>query len=210
MSISTYSELLTAVQNWTHRADLASIIPDFITLAESRIYNGTTDQTGRLIVPPLRVLDMQNQSTGTISNQSISLPSGYLGTIRLTVNSGNDTHDLDYLAPTSITSPENSGGNPYYYTIINNAIKTAPNIALAYTHDYYKRFDALTASAPTNWLLTNHPEIYLYGVLIEAAAYTNNDARVPGWMSAFTGAIGGANNNLRTRSHAASLRVVAG
>jgi len=37
MSIATYSELQTAVADWMHRTDLTAKIPDFITLAESRI-----------------------------------------------------------------------------------------------------------------------------------------------------------------------------
>jgi len=36
MAISTYSELKTAVANWLDRSDLTDVIPDFITLAETR------------------------------------------------------------------------------------------------------------------------------------------------------------------------------
>ena len=35
MALSTYSDLTTAVANWTARADLTSRIPEFIKLAES-------------------------------------------------------------------------------------------------------------------------------------------------------------------------------
>ena len=37
MSITTYSELQTAVANWLKRSDLTANIPDFIRLAEVRI-----------------------------------------------------------------------------------------------------------------------------------------------------------------------------
>jgi len=40
MAISTYSELQTAVKNWSKRADLDSMIPDFIRLAELRVNSG--------------------------------------------------------------------------------------------------------------------------------------------------------------------------
>ena len=35
MSITTYSELKTAVANWLNRDDLTSVIPDFIALTEA-------------------------------------------------------------------------------------------------------------------------------------------------------------------------------
>jgi hypothetical protein len=34
MAITTYSELKTAVADWLNRADLTSVIPDFIALAK--------------------------------------------------------------------------------------------------------------------------------------------------------------------------------
>lgn len=34
----------------------------------------------------------------------------------------------------------------------------------------------------TNWLLTNHPDVYLFGSLAEAESYIGNDERVPLWM----------------------------
>ena len=37
MSISTYSELKTAVENWLDRADLTERVPEFISLGEARI-----------------------------------------------------------------------------------------------------------------------------------------------------------------------------
>ena len=37
MALDTYSSLKTAVATWLHRADLASYITDFVTLAEERI-----------------------------------------------------------------------------------------------------------------------------------------------------------------------------
>lgn len=40
---------------------------------------------------------------------------------------------------------------------------------------------ALSGAAPTNWLLTSHPDIYLYGALVEAAPYLGDDPRVVVW-----------------------------
>jgi hypothetical protein len=150
MALSNYSDLQTTVASWLHRADLTSIIPDLITLAEQRIFNGGTSHD------PVRISDMQNRDTGTIASQSIALPSGYLETLRLAVTSGGQNYALEYISPSEFSGYENQSGNPQYFTVVNNAIKTAPNGGLDYIHDYYKRFDPL-ATTSTNALLTNAP-----------------------------------------------------
>lgn len=200
MSISTYAELQTAVNTWLHRADLASIVPDFIALAEVRIFNGGMTE-------PVRISAMQNQDTGTISSQSIALPSGYLETLRLSCTTGGQSYPLEYLSPSEFSAYENQAGNPQYYTVINNQIKTAPNGGLAYTHDYYKKFDPL-ATTSTNALLTNAPNVYLYGALIEAAPYLGNDARIATWQQMFAEAVNGVNKAEQKRFQGTAMRVM--
>ena len=37
MALTTYTELKTSLADWLYRSDLASVIPDFISLAESQV-----------------------------------------------------------------------------------------------------------------------------------------------------------------------------
>ena len=187
MSIANYSDLQTATASWLHRSDLTSIIPDFITLAENRIHYGSENQN--LPSPPLRIRAMHNRSTGTISSATIAIPTGYLETIRLvaTINGLNRT--LVYLPPMVIAPFETDSGDPSYYTLINNDIHTAPNGSASYTHDYYKKLDAL--SAGVNWLITNAPHVYLFATLLESASYILNDGRIAVWHSQYLAAISG-------------------
>lgn len=60
---------------------------------------------------------------------------------------------------------------------------------------YYARPDALSTDAPTNVLLTDHPEIYLYATLVETAPYISDDNRVQLWRAALDDAIGMATEN---------------
>ena len=53
---------------------------------------------------------------------------------------------------------------------------------------------ALTDLAPTNWLLTKHPDVYLYGALLESAPYTKEDERINVWGAGLTTVIDGLNN----------------
>jgi hypothetical protein len=45
MGITNYSELQTAVAKWLHRTDLTAQLPDFITIAENKLNNLSTNQT---------------------------------------------------------------------------------------------------------------------------------------------------------------------
>ena len=50
----------------------------------------------------------------------------------------------------------------FLYCFVNNGIKLADN-------------------APTNWLVLNAPDLYLYGTLLQAEPFLMNDERVPLW-----------------------------
>ena len=70
----------------------------------------------------------------------------------------------------------------------------------------YKQGFAL-ASTSTNWLMTNHPRVYLYGAQAEASLYTRDQAGMAMFESAFQQALSDAN---RAENYATELRVDAG
>jgi hypothetical protein len=49
---------------------------------------------------------------------------------------------------------------------------------------------ALSADGDTNWLLTNHPDVYLYGSLVHTAPYLKDDARIALWAGLLAQAMG--------------------
>ena len=102
-------------------------------------------------------------------------------------------------------------GKPDVYTIIGNNISLGPTPSAVYEVSmlYYKTFDAITGLSPTNWVITNAPDIYLYGTLLEAEPFLMNDARVQLWATALTQSI----NNLqeqdnKDRHSGSALRVM--
>jgi hypothetical protein len=100
-----------------------------------------------------------------------------------------------YYGPIEITSPENvayhrdrwngASGVPKYAALTQDgsAVMFAPEPDTTYnlTIHYRRAIDSLGASQTTNWLLTNHPDVYLYGSLVESAAYLREDERLPMW-----------------------------
>ena len=174
MAIGTYAQLQTAVAAWLARSDLTSVIPDFITLAEAKL--------NRL----LRCRQQEQRSTAT-ATEYMALPTGFLElrSIELTTS---PPYPLELVSPDEIDRDYSSStGQPMVYCLLANQIQLAPVPDSTYTVevDYFEVIPPL-ASNSTNWLLTSHPDIYLYGSLLEAAAYLQDDPRVPAWNAAYT------------------------
>jgi len=78
-------------------------------------------------------------------------------------------------------------GIPAYAAVSNDGdtLMVAPAPDTTYTLDmtYLAALDTLNATNTSNWVLASHPDIYLFGSLVEAEPYVMHDARVPMWKS---------------------------
>lgn len=171
MSISTYSELLTACDNWMDNS-LSSRTPEFIALAEAYFNRN------------LRCRQMETSSTFTTVSGVATLPTDmagikevkYLGSPIRTLKPMNDEEFDTNFANSS------SGTTPKGYMILGTDIIIGPaNDDSSYKMYYYARVPALTVSNTTNWLLTAFPDVYLAGVLAEAEFYDKNGVNGQGW-----------------------------
>jgi hypothetical protein len=177
MAISTKAELHTAVSNWLNRSDLTSRIPEFISLAEAAFNRN------------LRTRDMLSRSTTSTNAQYVALPSDFLEMLNVELTSTDPPKRLLYA--TSDRSDDfrqqksNKVGVPVYYTIEGSAIQLNPTPDISYTiqMSYYKDIPALSAVADSgdNWLLVTHPDIYLYGTLVQASPYLMDPQSAQMW-----------------------------
>jgi hypothetical protein len=166
-NLSTFAELKLGIANWLGREELTNRIPEFVAMAEDRI------------AMDLRVQAMETTSDLTISSQRVSFPTGFLEVRRLYLNSSDDK-PLDYFVPPVFWTRTfaNETGQPDAFTIEGQEFVFAPSPSTTYTGKllYYKRFTALSAAADTNWILSNARGLLLYGALIEAYTYLEDDA----------------------------------
>jgi hypothetical protein len=187
MAITTYSELQSSIANFLNRDDLTATIPDFIALAESSISN------------ELRHWRMETRAETTIDGQFTGIPSDWLQTIRFHLNTAG-TDELRYLPRAEIqrvrAEQRDATGTPAYYGHNAGQFEVFPSPDSAYSADllYYAKVPTLTDAAPTNWLLTNYPDIYLYGALIHSAPYLKEDERAQTWAALYSSAIQRVNN----------------
>ena len=202
MAISNYSELQTAVANWLDRDDLSARIPEFISLAEARF--------NRL----LRLRSMESKQTAsTVGGQrNYNLPASYIQMRNFQLNTSPIT-TLSYVTPEIYDRlwGGSTGGIPKFYTIVADEISLGPIPGSVLTMEmlFYRRFDNLSASTTTNWLLTYAPDIYLYASMLEAEPFIMNDERVPLWATALEKAISDMQEQDNKDRHSGSaLRVM--
>ena len=203
MAISTFAELKTATANWLDRSDLTDRIPEFIALAEARF--------NRI----LRIRDMETVSTAistTGGTREYSLPTGFVQMKEFHLTTDPLT-PLAYITPEMMTRlwAGSSSGKPEVFTVIADNVRLGPSPDAVYTTSmlYYKTFTALSDDAATNDMLTNNPDVYLYGTLLEAEPFIMNDERVQLWATAFKQAIDDIQNQDNKDRHSGSeLRVM--
>ena len=174
MAISTNAELETAIGNWLDRDDLAARIPEFVVLAEARF--------NRVV----RADDMLTRTDAfTVDGQYEALPTGFLEAKRFALLTSPVTR-LEYVTPDAMAElreGRTGAGKPVYYTVAGGNFEFFPTPDSEYTASllYYARLTPNATSA--NWLFTNHPDLYLFGALVQAEPYLRNDARLPVWQT---------------------------
>ena len=173
MALANYTDLLASLAAWSNRTDITALLPDFVALAEARI---------------ARDLRIRRQVTAaslaTVANvQAVALPTDWLETENVTLVSS-PPNTLSVITPELMDAKFPAGyqtGRPVVYCIVGTNMQLGPTPDGVYTVtlDYYARFAALSVT-PTNWLLTNHPGIYLSGAMAELNLYLADD-RVALW-----------------------------
>ncbi len=182
MAFTNYSALKTTIANYLGRTDLTSQIPDFITLAETRLAR------------ELRTRQMLKSATSpmTSGDAKVALPTDFLEVRDLYIQ-GNPRMPVTYLAPSAFTrdARADESGLPVYYTVLASEFLFAPIPDGSRTLEilYYAKPTALSDSNASNVFLANYPDALLYGALAEAEPYLINDARVQLWISLYDRAI---------------------
>jgi len=184
MALTNYSTLKTSIANWLNRSDLTDeIADDFIKLTEADFNS------------KLRVRKMVAQTSFTIDSETEALPTGFLQVRDIYILNGNTKVPLTYTTPSQMDSTVGTSttGLPNSFTILGDTFRFSPKPDASYTAfiNYYKSFDALSDTTTTNYILTTHPAIYLYGSLFHAANFLGgiNPQQVQTWQQMFATAM---------------------
>jgi hypothetical protein len=174
VALDTYANLQVEVADWLNRADLTSKIPTFISLLEAYVSR------------KLRVRQMVTRSDANITSEYTALPSDFRALQTLQLISTDPTRPLQFATISELQNQKRlhfTTAKPVYYGIVGNTIQVVPAPDQTYGAEivYWAALPALSVTNTTNWLLTEHPDLYLYGTLLQAAPYLVNDDRIATW-----------------------------
>lgn len=177
MAITSYSTLKTAIATWMHRSDTTTQDDEAIDNFEAKFNRR------------LRIKNLETTTTGNMvaSTATIAVPTDFLEIISFTyAPSTGAVRKLEYITPQQGDALELSGtAAPQWYSFVGGLIRLypTPDSAYAYTIRHYQRLSALSSTTgyTTNWLISNNPDIYLYGSLVDLCAFTGDDPRLMVW-----------------------------
>ena len=189
MAITNYTNLQTTIADFLNRDDLTSVIPTFIQLAEADMNR------------QVRHWKMEQRSSGQQSagDQYMQVPADWLETIRFTLTgSGTSAVTMTSRAAMADIRAKNediSNVAPYYYTHADGQFELYPTPVEDTDFEllYYQKIPDLATNS-TNWLLTDAPDVYLYGALLHSAPYLAEDARVAVWAQMYSAAVQNVNS----------------
>ena len=152
----TYTELKTAVAGYLHRSDLTDVMDTFLELAEADIRRD------------VRVRAMEQTATGTLSGTTLALPTRFAEARNVVLSDRPQRYvtsdEFQWLENATSTDRYTIKGESFYFLSAD----------ADYSIDYWQWFASL-GSTPTNWLLTNAPDVYLNAMLRHAGRYIMGD-----------------------------------
>jgi hypothetical protein len=179
--IVDYGTLQTAVTEWLWRTGDTQVqgrADAFIDFFEKKFKRKQRTQ------------QMEETDTTALATASVPLPLGYLEMVRLQIVS--QKQPLTYVTPAIAAVMDAStqgvpGGVARYYTVLSGQVIITPQ---AYSPAggtlemvYYSFTQLKDAPLGVNWLVIDHADIYLYGSLMQAAAYIDDKEMVAFWKA---------------------------
>ena len=199
--VTTYQELQDHIADTLLRSDLTTVIKTFVQLAEAKFKRNKNFR---------KISDRGNFS---ISADGVSLPSDFQSLESWYHDGGT------FFGPIEIVNSDMIGhlkgsrfggrtGAPAFASIVDGKARFAPEPDQTYTTQmiYWRKVASLSASNTTNWLLDDHPDIYIYGSLVHSAPYLKDDPRLAMWQSLHDAAAEELNNATEEEQFSGSLR----
>jgi hypothetical protein len=128
-----------------------------------------------------------------LDDSPVSLPADLIRGVSLTVESSTRRQPIELTTYERLQSLAQQWGTtsptgvPVYGAVVGDDLYLIPVPDTSYsgTLIYDATLDPLTEDNLTNWALTNHPDLYLYGCALHGSIYLQNDERVPLWQARF-------------------------
>ena len=197
MALTDFNGLKSSIALWSKRDDVTNFLDDFISLAENDI-----DKS-------LQLRTNEKRALATINNvdRFIVLPTGFIEMRSLRILVGVNWEDVVFRVPDVLNIKE-TAGTPYFYTI-NKQIEfdRVPDQSYQLEMVYYKKLTPLSITNTTNNVLTDYPDLYLYGSLTHLYKWARDEENASYYDNIFNQAIARANMQEKRGRYGASPQI---
>jgi hypothetical protein len=219
--ITTYGGLRAGVLAWMARpgdALLDARFDDFLLNCERRIYYGfaTEDAGNPLRSDPLRIVEMETADPAFALSALTPQPAGFLELISAQLNSPNAPFGAAQGTPLQVVAQRTLDGyvssapaEPRLIAVSGTNFRVFPDPgagAWSATLRYYQKL-ATPAGSTANAILSQSPDVYLYGCLIEAAIFTQDAEAALRYLPLYNASVAGLNARTQ-RITASSVPVI--
>lgn len=177
MAITTFSELKSALNNYTHRDDTAYTDrrEEFISMAEARMHDELL----------LKNYESEESLTLTQDQNYVALPSGYISDIAFWLIVDGERVPLEKVLPQQLPYYTDST-QPKYWAIDGANIRFDVHASEAYSAKFRMvKTSSLSDSNTTNYLLTRRPDVYLAACMSEYARWAQDAEVFNTWESKY-------------------------
>ena len=135
----------------------------------------------------------------------MALPPGFEKARSIQLETGSGLCDVKFQAPEQLLRQPTTG-RPRFFSVIGNEIEfdRVPDSDYTIQIQYYKKPDPLTKDNQTNSVMTNHPNIYLFGALHQMFLHTQDSQEMTTYFSKMQSVIRGANKAAKKARYGAA------
>lgn len=163
--ITDYTSLQDAILDWSARSDIGRRIPIFIRSFETQFSRDNN----------LQQMYVTSAELTPDANGAVTLPTDVANWDQFIWSNGGISGPLQIVTPAWAASLDQTTGLvPRFAYIQNGRLYVKPNGPCSVTVSYYQKLPFLSYASPTNWLIDEAPEVYLWGALVQVAVYAKD------------------------------------
>jgi hypothetical protein len=171
---TTWTELKANIADWLDRTDLTTQIAEFIGYAERRFNR------------ELRVPEMEESVTASVSTASIALPTDFIAIKSLYIDGDSELTLLRQMSVDTLRSnfDGEETGTPEFFAMQSGSellLAPAPTSSVTYIMNYWQEIPQLGSGQASNWLLAAHPDLYLAQSMVEAMIFLRDTEGLTLW-----------------------------
>jgi hypothetical protein len=195
--ITTYAGLKAGMLAWLARTGdtmLDSRFDDFLQGCERRMYYGhATEEPGNALrSDPLRIGEMETSNPAFVLQATVAQPPAFVELISVLLNSPEALLEIVSQRTLDAYGAQSLGRiAKIAISGTNFRVKDDPAGATA-TLRYYQKLATPTGST-VNAILTSYPDVYLYGCLVEAAIFTQDEFGAQRYLQLYNASVAGLN-----------------